>query len=341
MHRTSSPSPSSTGPAAAARRLGITQAFACLFLLGLLPILANGRPAGSAALTFAAWLSVWQFLFSLPLLWREWRSGEHGLFRHGLPRPERRRTLGVTLFTGSLFALATWGYILAFDKVGAVGAAIALQAYPLFAAGLESFWLGRRRGPVEIGCTLLIVAALFHLATGGTWRLEGLSPFFAVALAVPAMWSVAHLILRQALLHTPITPNQVTSSRLGIASLVLLPLAFALDGPGAVLSAATSPAFQTAAVVMGLAYYVELSLWFNALKHIEVSLASAIAVPAPAVTMALAALFLGATITLAQVIALALVVAGLYGLLRASARAAAKPAVVQPTVASPALAVPD
>jgi drug/metabolite transporter (DMT)-like permease len=298
-------------------QVGVAQAFVCLFLLGLLPILSNGRPAGSAALTFAAWLSVWQLLFSLPMLFREWRSGQRGAFGFSQSLPARRRTVAITFFTGALFAFSTWGYVLSFEKVGAVNAAIALQAYPIFAAALEAFWLGRRKNRAEIGFTLLILAALYYLATGGSWRPEGLSPYFAVALAVPALWSVAHLILRQALVETPITPNQVTTSRLLVCSAVLLPLALFIEGPEAVLAAAASPAFQASAVFMGFVYYVELIFWFNALQRIDVSVVSAIAVPAPAVTMVLAAVFLGESIAGWQVLALAVVAIGLYCLLRA------------------------
>jgi drug/metabolite transporter (DMT)-like permease len=298
-------------------QVGVVQAFVCLFLLGLLPILSNGRPAGSAALTFAAWLSVWQLLFSLPMLFREWRSGRRGAFGSGQSPPARRRTVAITIFTGALFAFSTWGYVLSFEKVGAVNAAIALQAYPIFAAALEAFWLGRRKTPAEAFFTLLILAALYYLATGGSWRPEGLSPYFAVALAVPALWSVAHLILRQALVETPITPNQVTTSRLAVCSAVLLPLALFIEGPQAVLAAAASPAFQASAVFMGFVYYVELIFWFNALQRIDVSVVSAISVPAPAVTMVLAAVFLGESIAAWQVAALAVVAIGLYCLLRA------------------------
>lgn len=299
---------------------GIWLAFICLLLLGLMPIISNGRPAGSGALTFAVWLSIWQFLFSLPLLLLEWRAR----VRRGVPTAVAGRRPGrlvaVTLFTGALFGVSTWLYVLGFEKAGAVNAAIALQMYPLFAAGLEALLLGRRKSLRELGFMLLIVGALFHLATHGTWRPQGLSVWFLVALLVPAIWSVAHVILRQALVTTPITPNQVTASRLAVSTVVLLPLALAVDGPDAVLGGARDLGFQSFAVMMGLAYYVELILWFNAVRHIDVSLASSITVPAPVVTMILAAIVLGDSIEAVQIVTLGVIVAGLFGLLHAGAR---------------------
>jgi len=299
---------------------GILLAFLCLGLLGAMPIISNGRPPGAGALVFAFWLSAWQLAFSLPLLLREWRSGEKGIFRVPLSRREKTRMLAVALFTGALFGLSTWLYVLAFEREGAVNAAIALQAYPLFAAALEALLLGQRKSPRELGFTVLIVAALYHLATRGSWRPEGLSSWFFVALAVPAIWSVAHIMLRQALVRTTITPNQVTTSRLIVSTAVLLLLALAIEGSDALFQVASNPAVQWFAAMMGLAYYLELILWFHAIRHIDVSLASSIAVPSPAVTMVLASLLLGDRIETTQVVALAVVALGLFGLLHSGAR---------------------
>jgi drug/metabolite transporter (DMT)-like permease len=297
------------------RGVGVALAFACLFLLGLMPIIANGRPEGTGALTFALWLSVWQLVLSLPALIVEWRTGERGLFAYSLSPWARKRLLGTTLFTGTLFGVSTWAYVLAFEKVGAVNAAIALQVYPLFAAAVEAILLGRRKRPMEVGFTLLIVGALYHLATNGTWRPEGFSPWFAVALAVPALWSIAHVILRQALVTTPITPNQVTTSRLMVSTTMLVLLTVFIDGLDAIWGTRSALLFQLFAAAMGLAYYLELIGWFNAVRHIDVSVASSITVPAPAVTMVLAAIFLGDRIEGTQVLALGVAAFGLLGLL--------------------------
>src|SRR5581483_3227515 len=73
--------------------------------------------------------------------------------------------------------------------------------------------------------------------------------------------------------------------------------------------------------LMGLAYYLELVLWFNAVRQIDVSVASSITVPAPAVTMLFAWLLLGEEIHAFQLLALGLVGIGLLGLLGAGFRA--------------------
>lgn len=300
---------------------GVALAFVCLLLLGLMPIITNGRPAGFGALTFALVLSAWQLMFSLPLLVVEWRSGERGMFRRALPPAGQRRVLAITHFTGLLFALSTWAYVAAFEKAGAVNAAIALQAYPLCAAGLEALLFGRRKSRTELGFTALILIALYDLATQGTWQMSGLTPWFAVALAVPVLWSVAHVILKELLVTTSITPNQVTTSRLLVTILFLLPLAFGIEGSDEIARAAAGLRFQTFGLLMGLAYYLELIFWFNAVRYIDVSVASSITVPAPAVTMLFAWLLLGEEVHGFQLLAFGLVGIGLFGLLGAGFRA--------------------
>ena len=305
-------------------RTGVTLAGACLLLLGVMPVISNGRPPGASALTFAVMLTVGEVVFAVPVQVREWRAGERGLLAQALPRAAVRRVVLVTLGTSVLFGLATWGYVLAFQTAGAVNAAIALQVYPILAAAAEVVVLGRRKTAAELAATGVIVVALYYLATGGTWRMSGLSGWFAVALSVPVMWTVAHVVLRQALLTTAITPLQVTTSRLVVSAVFLVPVALLVDGPGEVAAAVLDPGLELFAAGMGLAYYTELVLWFYAVRHIDISLGSAITVPAPAVTLVLAVAFLGEHAHRYQVVALTVVLAGLLGLLAAGAAARAR-----------------
>jgi len=121
------------------------------------------------------------------------------------------------------------------------------------------------------------------------------------------------------LVTTSITPNQVTTSRLVVTLLFLLPLALGIEGFGEIARAAAAFRFETFGLLMGL-YYLELIVWFNAVRSIDVSVASSITVPAPAVTMLLAWLVLGEEIHGFQLLALALVGIGLLGLLGAPFR---------------------
>lgn len=301
-------------------RLGIALAFICLVILGVMPIISNGRPPGSDALTFALYLSFWQLLFSIPLFARELRSNNKGIFRAGLSPARKARTLAITVTTGAIFGLSTYVYVLAFEKAGAVSAAIALQAYPLFAMLLEAIFFGRMKSRGELFFTFLIIVALYYLATSGTWRIDGFSFWSVFALGVPLLWSIAHVALKEVLDTTPITPNQVTFSRLLVSTAFLLLAQIAFDGPQGVFERLGDGKLQAFAILMGFAYYLELIFWFHAIRHIDVSVASSVTVPAPAVTMIFAILFLGETVYHYQLVAMGVIIAAMYGLLYANAR---------------------
>lgn len=307
------PSPPSVGT-------GIALALVCLLLLGVMPIIASLRPNETDALAFAFALSVWQVVFALPLFGLGFGRGTRGIFEADLSLGARRRMVAVALFTGALFGLSTYAYVLGVEKVGAASAAIAIQAYPVFAILLESVFLKRRKSALELGLTAGLIGALVYLGTGGTFRLTGLSPWFLVALTVPMLWSVAHVIIKEERGRTPITPVQVTFFRVAISTIFLLFTLSVLGGDR--LAEGLSAIPQLASVVMGVVYLLELIVWFYAVRHIDVSLASSITTPWPALTMVLAVALLGDRIEIHQIIALAAVVACIYGLTLASLRKA-------------------
>jgi drug/metabolite transporter (DMT)-like permease len=301
-------------------RTGIAFAFGSLMILGIMPVIANSRPGTFDALSFAFFLSVWQLAASLPLLTRELASPNKGIFQAHLGPALRRRTIAIIVLTGAIFGLSTYVYVLAVEKAGAVSAAIAIQAYPLFAILWESLFLKRRKTALELLFTAVLLGALYMLATGGTGRIAGFSPWFAVALGVPFLWSVAHVIIREVLIRTPITPAQVTFFRVLVSVVVLGSVVLVVQGPGRMAADLGNLEFQGFALLMGVVYYLELIVWFYAVRSIDVSLASSITVPWPAVTMVLAVPVLGEPVAPYQVVILAVVVASLYGLLYAGAR---------------------
>ena len=308
-------------------RLGVISAFACLGILGVLPVLANARPANFDGLTFTIWLTIWQILSALPLYLSERARGQRGLFEAAGAGRSRSWTIFVAVSTGMMFGLSTYMYVVAAGKAGPVSMAIVLQAYPLMTMLAEAIFLNKRKTLPELGFTALMIVALVYLTTNGTFRIADISWWSVFALGIPALWTVAHLLLKtQVLDRTALTLNQVTLSRLLVSGAFLAVLVFAIGDPRQVLAGLTDFGLQRAAIVMGVAYYIELIFWFQAIRNIDVSVASAIEVPAPAVTMLVAVVFAGAAIALHQVLAMAAIVIGMYGLLfagRAQRRRAA------------------
>ncbi len=295
---------------AKSRGVGIGLALICLVILGAMPVLAANRPARFDGLTFTIAITFWQLVAAMPLFAIELAKGE------GFPKLISRGRAGlITLLTGVLFGLSTYMFVVAAEKAGPVSMVIALQAYPLFATVWEALFLGRRKSPLELFFMLLMLLALLYLTTEGTFRIADISWWSAFALGIPLIWSIAHILLRQVITTTKITPNQVTISRLVISGAFLLFLALAFGSPGQLSAAFIATDFQKAALILGVAYYLELILWFYAMRHIDVSLASSVTVPAPAVTMLLTVLFLGGGVAAYQMAAMAVIAIGMYGLI--------------------------
>lgn len=303
---------------ARSRGIGIGLALICLLILGAMPVLAANRPARFDGLTFTIAITFWQLVAAMPLFAIELVRGE------GFPKLFSRGRAGfITLLTGVLFGLSTYMFVVAAEKAGPVSMVIALQAYPLFATIWEALFLGKRKSPLELFFMLLMLLALVYLTTEGTFRIADISWWSAFALGIPLIWSIAHILLRQVITTTRITPNQVTISRLVISGAFLLLLALVIGSPGALAEALIAVDFQKAALILGIAYYLELILWFYAMRHIDVSLASSVTVPAPAVTMLLTILLLGGEVAAYQVAAMAVIAVGMYGLIFAGRHRAA------------------
>ncbi len=296
---------------------GISLSFLCLAILGLMPIISNSRPGEFTALGFATFLSFWQLVCSLPLVTKEFVQSRGFTWQSTLLDGKQRRAVLIVLGTGAIFGLSTYAYVLSIEKAGAVNAVIAMQAYPLFAILWETLFLNRRKSVWELFFTFGLIGALYYLVTGGTPQMAGLSIWFGVALSVPFMWSIAHVILKEVLSNFPITPAQVTFFRVFVSTIFLLIVLIFNEGTGSVFSYMRNIDYQSIAFVMGLVYYMELIAWFYAVRHIDISLASSITAPAPAVTMVLAILVLGDKVEIYQLMSLIVLILSIYGLLLA------------------------
>ncbi|NML72938.1 DMT family transporter [Rhizobium sp. S-51] len=298
---------------------GIGLAIVCLAILGIMPVLSNSRPADFSALGFAFWLSVWETVFAIPLVAHERRNGTSRLLSVEAGTASRRRALAVVVVTGAMFGLSTFLYVFGIERAGAVSAAIAMQAYPVFAILWESLFLKRRKSMVELLLTAVLMVALYYLGTGGTWRIDGFSPWFLLALGVPFLWSVAHVIIREELGRTPVTPAEVTLLRVAVST-VFLGGVVAIVDPQQFAAGLVRGDFLLFGMAMGLVYYLELIVWFYAIRHIDVSLASSITTPWPALTMVLSAIFLGDRVEPYQIAAFILIAGCIYGLMIAGLR---------------------
>ncbi|WP_342618325.1 DMT family transporter [Rhodoferax sp. GW822-FHT02A01] len=302
---------------------GVQLSLLCLLILGLLPIIATLRNGEGNAMAFSFWLSFWQLVFAVPVYLLQGRTPQPAPEAHASkPHFSKGRTWALVLLTGTLFGAATFVYVLAVDRAGPVTFAVAVQAYPLFAVVWEAFFLKRRKSMAEIGLMLVIAAAMVYLGTQGTWQLSAITGGFWLALVVPLLWSIAHVIIKEMMNASAITPSEVIVTRVLIATVLLGAASVWNQGLDGLVATATAPRFQGIAFLMGCAYYLELLSWFYAVKLIDVSRGASITAPAPALTLLISLAVLGQEVHGYQVVALVLVVGSVIGLIHSGHRRA-------------------
>jgi len=297
------------------RKRGILLSFGSLFLLGMLPIISNSRPSGLNALDFAFYLSLWELICAVPLFIFELSKKDSGVFQKSIEWKIRKKTYLIMGITGFIFSISTFLYVFAFEAAETVSAAIAIQTYPLFSILWEFILFKKKKRLGEIIFTLIMIIGIYYLGTEGTWLISGFSPWFAVALIVPFLWGIAHVIIKNTLDTSPITPNQVTFFRVLISSIILFGISSLINGITNIFNGLLNIEFQLFGFLMGIVYYLELVNWFYAVKHIDVSLASTVTTPTPMITMIFALFILKESIEVYQIIAMLIVLISLYGLL--------------------------
>jgi len=302
------------------RNISVLLSFSVLFLLAILPIISNSRPSNLNALNYTFYLSLWQLVCSIPFFFYESTILKKGIFQKSLDHKIRNKTLKIMGITGIIFSISTFLYVFAIETAGTVSGSIAMETYPLFSIFMEFFIFRKKRRKIEIFFTLIIIAGIYYLGTKGTWLFSDFSIWFGVALIVPFLWSIAHVVLKNTIDTSPITPSQITFIRVLISFAVLFGISSLVNGIDIVLEGLMNPEFQIFGFLMGLVYYLELINWFYAVKHIEVSVASSITTPAPLFTMIFALFMLKESIEVYMIITMIMVFASLYGLLWAGNR---------------------
>jgi len=297
------------------RNKGIFLSFISLLLLAILPIISISRPSELNALDYAFYLSLWELICAIPLFIFEFSKKNSGIFQKFVDWKIRKKTYLIMGITGFIFSISTFFYVFAFETAGIVSAAIAIQTYPLFSILWEFILFRKKKRLGEIVFTLIMIAGIYYLSTGGTWLINNISPWFVVALVVPFLWGIAHVTIKNTLDTSPITPNQVTFFRVLISSIILFGISSLVNGIPTIFNGLLNFEFQIFGFLMGIVYYLELVNWFYAVKHVDVSVASTVTTPTPMVTTIFALFILNVSIEVYQIIAMLIVFISLYGLL--------------------------
>ena len=240
--------------------LGTLLAAAGALLYGLEPVVIKANP--SNPISFAAFsalcasIILWLFL-TASSQWREIRE-----------RPSHLKKAFLMGLFGTALAYISYSYGARLST--AINASLITRSEVLFSFLLSWIFLGERITKRLISYALIILSGLVLVITQG----KLIEPHVGdvLLLLVPLFWQSGHVIAKR----LPYSPYTIATLRNTFGFLILLPLAIL-----------TGPEFPKLAIAEGIIIALGQVIWYKSIKLINLSKATAIITPAPAVAIAI------------------------------------------------------
>ena len=240
--------------------LGTLLAAAGALLYGLEPVVIKANP--SNPISFAAFsalcasIILWLFL-TASSQWREIRE-----------RPSHLKKAFLMGLFGTALAYISYSYGARLST--AINASLITRSEVLFSFLLSWIFLGERITKRLISYALIILSGLVLVITQG--KLIEPHPGDLLLLLVPLFWQSGHVIAKR----LPYSPYTIATLRNTFGFLILLTLAIL-----------TGPEFPKLAIAEGIIIALGQVIWYKSIKLINLSKATAIITPAPAVAIAI------------------------------------------------------
>ncbi|ALM74539.1 DMT family transporter [Thermococcus barophilus] len=264
---------------------GTLFAFIALILVGIEPVVIKSNPVNP--LSFAAFSA----LFASLILWVMILPS--GKWKELKEIPEH---LHKAFFVG-LFgtALAYIAYSYGARMSTAINASLITRSEVLYSFVLSYLFLRERITKKQLVLSLIILLGIVLVITQG--RFIEPKRGDVLLLLTPLFWQIGHTIAKQ----LKYSPYLIATLRNTFGGLILLVLALSLDLE-----------FTKLAVVEGVIIALTQVLWYSAIRLINLSKATAIITPAPAVAIGLSIL-LGENFTVYHAVGFILIMIGTLG----------------------------
>ena len=262
---------------------GTLLAFVVLILLGLEPVVIKANPVNPFAFASLSAIIASLILWPIVLL--------RGQAREVLERPgELKKAFLTGLFaTAIAYSLFSYGTRLS----SAVNSAI-ITRFEVFYSFLISWLLLRERiSGRAVLSALTLIAGVFLVVTQG--KRPELLKGDVLLLLTPLFWQLGHAVAKK----TNYSPLTIAALRNTFGGLLLLV-------PAVIMGFA----FTRFALAEGIIIALTQGLWYLAIARINLSKATAILTPAPALTVLISTAVLGETVTVYHLSGLALITLG-------------------------------
>ncbi len=300
---------------------GLIFALVVLIGNGIHPIINNLRPEEFSSTIFVLQMSMWEFLCAfIVLLFQNSRNKKKKLISAFNKNSNqicysKKNLIFRMLIIGLIFAIATYGYVEGLKLAGSISGSIALKISPIYAIIIGFLFLGEKINVKQILITFFMLFGIYYLGTNGTFQMDQFSIGFAILLIVPFLWTIAHALTKSLLENNILVPNQVIFIRTGIISLSFLIINLILIGWKELLLSFFNINFLFFSFLMGFTYFFMHFSWYSSITSIDLSYASALVTPSPAVTTLLAVLLKQEDLHYYQIIGMVWAFVGLYGLI--------------------------
>lgn len=265
--------------------LGVLFAIAGTFIYGIEPVVIKSNP--SNPISFAAFSAlVASLLLWGSLLW----TGKWEEIRAN--RGDLKKAFLVGLFGTALAYLA---YSFGARMSTAINAALITRSEVLFSFMLSWLFLGEKITRRLVAYSLAIIVGLAIVILQGRSLELHIGDF--ILLLVPLFWQLGHVIAKR----LPYSSPTIAALRNTFGFLLLLPLAIA-----------TGLEISAFVIAEGLVIALGQLVWYRSIKLINLSKATAIITPAPAVAIGLGIL-LGESFTVYHALGFLLITLGTLG----------------------------
>ncbi len=305
-------------------------AFIALVSEGLQPIISNSRPADLDPLFFSWMTVVWELICILPFYLLEQRKRrviEPGILQVDRPRKYWKRLV----FVGIAFSASVYLMIVGYAMTGSITGMIIVKTSPFFAMIFGALYLHERISLSQFGFTVVLLAGVYILATKGTFQIEAFSIGVGLLLIVPFLWNLAHAVTKPLLeKHIMTTPETIV---------VRMILCTAILGVFCLITRGIQDFWQWGSAthvwymfLMGAVYACLHFTWYKLITTVNLSIATAIMVPTPVVTMIAAFLTASDVLQWYHIVSLLTSFIGLYGIIMLKNRNQPKTKPIPPPV---------
>lgn len=293
-------------------RLGVVSAFICLLAVSTHPVIIKMGSDSFDPIFYAICTVLFEAIFSIPFLIYETRK-----VREELNRKKMKRAFWRFPIIGGIFAFAQFLISLGLETADATTGSIALKSSMIFTIIFGIIFLKEKATWLQILLTGVIFVALCYTISKGTFNALEINAGTVILVIVPLIWTMGHTMTKTMLKEKIYYPSQVIFLRTAFSSVILISVYFVLlQNPWSTWSLLFDWQNLINVIAVGLAYLIGHIFWYNAIKNIDMAIASAIQAPQPIITTTLAAIFLSEVLYVYHVIGLIIIVTSILLILR-------------------------